>query len=219
MGWLIGALIGLTLGGIGAIASGYAQNEKDKQQRDAYELQLEQEKKSNAINAINTASQKQLDNFETENSIDRMMNDYNNQLKALSEQSTLSLGQAKAKSASTGFRNNGSNSNLEASVERQNRYQINSATSSMMNNLISSGYNNMQNQSSVSNALQGYRLNIDNAIATTRMNVNNLGVAENYWGSGRSWGDFGLGALNGTVNFVGSNANSIGTDIANWIHK
>ena len=218
--FLIGAGISAGLGLLGGLAKGYAQNEADKNTVKELRQQLDQSRQANALNIMNQQSGLLLQNETTALGLDSEISAYNAQIEQLSMQGAQSVGSAVAKSATTGFRNSGANTNVRTAQETANRFNSSYLMANLNNQRINNGLSVMNAQSSATSAMAGYQMNIAQAKETADLKIKNIGAVEgsgwDYLFSKRAFVDAGLGAFNGALSYASSNANLIAED---WAKK
>ena len=218
--FLTAMAISAGVGLIGGLIKGYAQNEADKNTVKEIRQQREQSLQTNAQNILNQKSGLLLQNETTALGLDSEISAYNAQIEQLSMQGAQSVGSAVAKSATTGFRNSGANTNVRTAQETANRFNSSYLMANLNNQRINNGLSVMNAQSSATSAMAGYQMNIAQAKETADLKIKNIGAVEgsgwNYLFSTRALTDAGLGALDGALSYASSNANLIAED---WAKK
>lgn len=210
-GLLVAGAIGAVAGGI----KGWAQNEADKNTVKELKLQRAQAQEAGANNILDQRSSLVLNNYLTADSIGSEIDAYNLQLNQLAMQSAQSYGSTVAQSAQTGFRNSGANANGQRMQETANKFNSTYLTSQLNAQRTASGASQMSMQSSTLSAINGYRMNISQAVKTADMKIKNIGAENNYFLSGRMWTDVGLGAVDGALSYAGSTSSI--NEMGDWI--
>ena len=200
----------------GGLIKGYAQNEADKNRQKEIDLQLTQTKQSNAYNALASASQNLLATQMNARQIDSQIAGFNAQIDQYATQATQATGALNARAGMTGFRNSGSNMNAVANQAQSNRFNISYLNSNIANSMNQMGASSVDQFNSYSSRMAGYKMNIDQAIASRNLQVENLGVAENYAFSKRMWSDVATSAINWGISTASSWA---GSEMADSVAK
>lgn len=192
----------------GGLVSGYAQNEKDKNTQKQYELQLQQTRQTNAYNAIASASSNTLNTRMNAMNLASQLEGFNSQIDKYAMQGAQSTGSVYARSASTGFRNSGANNNALNNQVQANKFDISYLNSNVQSSMNQIGQSNISQYNQYSSSMAGYKMNIDQAVKSTNLAIENLGVADNYWFSSRMWEDAFTSAVNWGVSTSASWAGS-----------
>lgn len=226
-------MLGLALlisAGIGAIAGGiqgYADYQEAENKRTLIDKQigmqneqLRQTKLSNAYGALNTASSMALSNEIQKDGIDSMVRSYNTQIDSYANQATRNVGAYRARIATTGFRRSGSNLSALNNAKFDVASQLTLANENLRSNRISSGASAMSAQSQYMSNLQGYKMNVSNAIASNNLTIEYMKEQrkqighENVVNSIASGSMFGF--AEGALSYVGGAVSNNDLDFEGW---
>ncbi len=230
--FLVSAL--LVAGAVGAgtgLLSGLSSKAEADQKREQLELQkkqlraqLERTKSSYRGSAQDTASYFTLSMNSAVEGLEGQLAEYDNQVNQYASQGTRSVGSARASASMTGFRNSGSNLNAEKNTASDVLSQMKSVYANITQAKLSAGTSVTNMQTNAMANLYGYQQNVQNAIAQTNENIEQINLQDDQLGY-KEWGgwkdilkDAGIGALQGGVNYLTGGVTS-GTNIFdkdNW---
>lgn len=192
----ISALVSVGMNIVGNLIGGFAQNSADRKTKENYELQLDQLKRGYAQNALDSASYNTQRNYADAQMLTSQIEGFNSQLDMYTQQAMQSNGSVRSASAMTGFRNNGANANAVNMQQKSGVFNISYLKNQLNANALSTGYSAMGTQNQYMSAMEGFKLNVGNAVQNTGKQISDLGVANNYFFSKRMLGDVGTAFLN-----------------------